>query len=171
MTGIDVRGERPDDAEAIRTVTREAFAGAPHADGSEPVIPERLRESGALTLSLVAEAGGDVVGHVAASPVAIASDGPPRDGWFGIGPLSVRPDMQRRGVGTALMGACLAEMREAGAAGCVLIGDPGYYGRFGFASNAALDYAGVPSAYVLALPFGDDRPEGTLHFDPAFGGA
>ena len=171
MNGIVVREERPDDADVIREVTRQAFASANHADGSEPLIPERLRQRGALTLSLVAQAGGEVVGHVAVSPVEIAADDRPDRGWFGIGPLSVRPDMQRQGVGKALMRECLARLRDTGAAGCVLVGDPEYYGRFGFASNAALAYADVPNDYVLALPFGDDPPAGTIHFDPAFGGA
>ena len=168
---VSIRDERPGDEAAIRNVTKDAFANAPYADGSEPLIPERLREAGALTLSIVAERDGEVVGHVAFSPVEIVTNSGVKHGWRGIGPLSVRPDAQRQGIGTALMHEGLRRTREAGAPGCVLIGDPNYYGRFGFAAREGLTYAEVPSAYVLALPFADVEPKGNILFHPAFGGS
>jgi putative acetyltransferase len=90
-----IREERADDREAIRTLTARAFEGHPHSDGSEPRIIERLREQGALTLSLVAVTDDGVVGQVAFSP-ASSSDRLPS--WFGLGPLSVSPEIQRHRV-------------------------------------------------------------------------
>ena len=69
-----IRPERAGDIEAIRTLTQTAFETAPHADGTEHLIIDRLRAAGALTLSLVAEVDGAIVGHVAFSPVTV-SDG------------------------------------------------------------------------------------------------
>ena len=170
--GIAIRSERGCDAEAIRAVTEAAFEGAVHADGSEPGIPAALRADGALAISLVAEraaksgAGeGEIVGHVAFSPVELGGEG----GWLGVGPLSVRPDLQRSGIGGSLMREGLERARAGGARGCVLIGDPGYYRRFGFAAREGLRYGTVPDAYVMALPFGAGEPTGTIRFHPAFG--
>src|SRR5262245_55623298 len=93
---MEIRGERPGDARAIRSITNAAFAGAEHSSGTEAAIVDALRASGAMTVSLVAVAGNEVVGHVAFSPVRI--DG--QDfGWYGLGPVSVRPDCQKQGIG------------------------------------------------------------------------
>src|SRR5690606_18603384 len=114
---------------AIHTLVAAAFDGHPHSDGSEPAIVDRLRADGDLTISLVAEDGGEIVGHIAFSPVTI-SDG--NEGWFGLGPVAVAPQRQREGIGAALIEHGLALLRERGSAGCVVLGDPAYYGRFGF---------------------------------------
>ena len=130
-----IRDERPEDVDAIRNLTARAFAGMPYSDGTESAIVDRLREAGTLTLSLVAAMDGAVVGHVAFSPVAI-SDG--SKDWFGLGPISVEPQHQREGIGSALVDAGLSRLKALGARGCVLVGDPGYYGRFGFSTGPAL---------------------------------
>jgi putative acetyltransferase len=143
-------------------VTAAAFEGRPYAAGTEPFIVLALRRAGALTISLVAELDSRVVGHVAFSPVAI-SDGagvsPP--GWFGLGPVSVLPELQGRGIGTALIEEGLRRLRTLGAAGCLLEGDPAYYGRFGFRHHAGLMYEGAPPEVVQAL-------QGNLHLHQAF---
>ena len=162
---MEIRPETPGDAAAIGEITTAAFRTAAHSSGTEAAIVERLRADRALVLSLVAVEGDEIVGHVAASPVTV--DG--QAGWMGIGPISVAPDRQRRGLGSALMVAVLAELREGGAKGAVLVGDPAYYERFGFAAQTGLAVRGVPPAYVLALPFGQDAPEGIVAFHPAFG--
>ncbi|TPE49373.1 GNAT family N-acetyltransferase [Amaricoccus solimangrovi] len=160
-----IRPERPADAGPIRAVTKAAFATAPHAAGTEAEIIEGLRVAGALALSLVAEEGGEVIGHVAFSPVTIGGAA----GWFGLGPVSVRPDRQRAGIGRALIGAGLARLRAWGAAGCVLVGDPDYYRRFGFASDPGVSYPGVPGEYVLRLVLAGPPARGAAVFHPAFG--
>ena len=162
---IAIRHERAPDAAAIRAVTEAAFRNAPHASGTEPSIVESLRSAGALTLSLVAEKDGAVVGHVALSPVSI-SDRTPR--WFGLGPISVVPEWQRRGIGSQLMREALQLLRERGAAGCVLLGDPAYYGRFGFRAEPGLVLPDVPPELFQALAFGSSLPRGVVTYHEAF---
>lgn len=95
-----IRSEEPADRSAIREVVRQAFAQAPHSSGTEPVIVDKLREKGALTLSLVAVEGAQIVGHIGVSPVIIA-EAPGM--WFGLGPVSVRPSRQGKGVGSSMV--------------------------------------------------------------------
>ena len=84
-----LRSERPADERAIRALTKAAFAGAPHASGTEAAIIDALRREGALTLSLVAEDAQGIVAHLCFSPVQI---GGLDCGWFGLGPVSVAED-------------------------------------------------------------------------------
>ncbi len=158
------RPETPEDAGAIRTLTAAAFATAPHSDGSEPAIVDRLRAAGDLLLSLLA-LDDTPVAHVAFSPVVL--DAPGR--WIAIGPVSVMPDRQGEGIGTALIESGLARMREAGLAGCVLLGEPGYYARFGFRNDLGLTFGDAAACYVQGLPFGTTLPRGEVAFAPAFG--
>ena len=157
--------ERPEDADAIRAVTTAAFADAAHASGTEAAIVDALRKAGALTLSLVAREQERVVGHVAFSPITI--DGTDR-GWYGLGPVSVDPTRQRRGIGRALILHGLSRLRERAAAGCVVVGDPAYYRRFGFAPDPALRLDGVPPEYFLCLLFAAAPPAGTVGYHSAF---
>ncbi|MBB3190721.1 GNAT family N-acetyltransferase [Halomonas cerina] len=160
-----LRPETPADAEAIEVVTVAAFREAPHTSHTEQHIVRALREAGALSVSLVAKCDGELVGHVAASKVTL-SDGTPD--WFGLGPVSVLPAWQGRGIGSALVEACLTRLRERGARGCVLVGEPGYYQRFGFRAVPELVLSGVPSKYFMALSWGDEWPQGEVAFHPAF---
>jgi putative acetyltransferase len=166
MLGIIVRPESPADAVVIEAVTVAAFVNAPHAAHTEQFIVAALRKAGQLTVSLVAELGGEIVGHVAVSPVVL-TDGSP--GWFGLGPISVLPGHQGRGIGSRLMNEALRLLRERSAAGCVLVGDPGYYRRFGFRAAPSLTYPGVPAEYLLALAFGPAVPRAEVRFHAAFG--
>ncbi|MGY6270334.1 GNAT family N-acetyltransferase [Achromobacter denitrificans] len=147
---MQIRPESPRDREAIFTLTQDAFKNLAHSGQTEGYIIDALREAGALTLSLVAWEDDGIVGHAAFSPVTI-SDG--SADWYGLGPLAVRPDRQGRGIGAALLREGLARLEASGAAGCVVLGDPGYYGRFGFACAPALTYPGVPPEYFMALAF------------------
>jgi putative acetyltransferase len=160
-----IRPEIPADVAAIHAVTAAAFLHAPHTDHTEQFVVDGLRRAGALTISLVAEDAGRIVGHVAVSPVSI-SDG--STGWYGLGPISVLPDGQRRGIGSLLMHAALAQLREMGAAGCVLLGDPAYYARFGFKPMAGLTLPGVPKEYFQAVGWSALRPVGEVAYHPAF---
>jgi putative acetyltransferase len=164
---IFLRPERPDDVGVIRTLTETAFKTAPHADGTEHLIIDRLRAAGALTLSLVVEADGVVVGHVAFSPVTV-SDGSPD--WYGLGPISVDPARQGEGIGSKLVHEGLAQLKTLGAAGCVLLGDPAYYGRFGFAPDPKLTLDGVPPEYFMRVAFSPVYGGGTVSYHPGFYG-
>src|SRR5579863_1698947 len=131
-TGVTIRMERSADADAIGRVIEAAFQDAPYTSHAEHLIVSTLRRCNQLTISLVAEEGDVIVGHVAISPVTISSG---KTGWYGLGPLAVLPLRQSRGIGSILTDAALAELRRRGGAGCVVLGDPGYYGRFGFRAN------------------------------------
>lgn len=163
------RPENVQDIAEIRALMAAAFKDAPHSDGREGAIVDALRAAGALTVSLVAEQEGEIVGHVAFSPVAIG--GKAAD-WYGLGPVAVRPDRQRHGIGTRLVGAGLELIKDLGAAGCVVLGDPGYYARFGFEADPALQFPGVPAAYFQRLDFGHAAGRGgVVVYHPAFYGA
>lgn len=166
MIDLVIRSETLADVAAIANVTRAAFATLPISDGSEPAIIDSLRCDGALTLSLVAvDSGGDVVGHVACSPVEV-SDG--TTGWFGMGPLSVRPDVHGQGIGSALVNAALSRLNDLSAGGCVLLGDPAYYRRFGFTPLPGVELPGVNAGHFLGLVLRGDAPTGVVTYHPAF---
>jgi putative acetyltransferase len=118
-----------------------------------------------LALSLVAVDNDRVIGHIAASPVSI-SDG--TDGWYGIGPVSVTPEWQGRGIGSQLLRRAVAELQGTGAAGCVLLGDPRCYARFGFRPEAALVLPDVPPEYFQAMSFCAVVPKGRVSYHEAF---
>ncbi|WP_454813718.1 GNAT family N-acetyltransferase [Labrys neptuniae] len=162
---MQIRPERADDIGIIRAVTKAAFEAMAHSSQTEAAIVDALRAAGALTLSLVAEKAGEIVGHVAFSPVTI--DGAFRR-WYGLGPVSVRPDCQRDGIGRALIEAGLADLRRLMAEGCVVLGDPAYYSRFGFKNDARLCLPGLPPVYFQCLPFGADTPHGNVAYHPGF---
>ena len=88
--------------------------------------------------------------------------------WHGLGPISVLPGRQRSGLGTALMNAALDRLQRLGSAGCVLVGDPAFYGRFGFASDPAVEVEGVPAMYTLVRRFHPDEARGAAKFHRAF---
>ena len=169
-----IRAEQAQDAAAIEAVTIAAFLHAPHTDHTEQFVVRALRAAGQLRLSLVAELGagdagagatGGIVGHVAASPVQLSCGAAH---WYGLGPLSVLPAFQKRGIGGQLMTAALAQLRQLGAAGCVLLGDPAYYRRFGFQAEPSLVLPDVPPEYFQALVFSGAVPTATVSYHAAF---
>lgn len=162
---IQIRPETPADIASIDAVTVAAFLEAPHTDHTEQFIVAALRRSSQLTVSLVAEQSGAIVGHVAASPVTIAGAD---IGWYGLGPVSVLPHLQGKGIGTQLIDAALEQLRVLGAGGCVVLGDPGYYERFGFKATDALTLPGVPAEYFQALSFGMRMPQGAVAYHASF---
>lgn len=161
-----IRQEQEQDCDAVKQVTADAFALMEHSNQTELAIIAALRDAGALTISLVATDGDEIIGHVAFSPVTI--DGEDHR-WFGLGPVSVRPDLQGRGIGSALIRQGLNELRAQGAAGCVLLGNPGYYRRFGFENDPDLRYPGAPPEYFMRLTFGGSDPAGQVEYHAAFG--
>jgi predicted N-acetyltransferase YhbS len=144
---IKIREESPDDVLAISRVTAAAFLAAPHTSHTEEFVVGALRR------------------HVAISPTAISGN---EVGWYGLGPVSVLPSYQRRGIGSALIMDALLVLSSSGAAGCVVLGDPAFYERFGFSANAALTLPGFPPQNLLAVAFDTSIPKGVVSYHEAF---
>jgi putative acetyltransferase len=132
---------------------------------SEAEVIEALRRDGALALSLVGELDGQVIAHIAFSPMRIGRDG--RD-WYQLGPVAVIPERQRAGHGSALIREGLRRLQLMGAAGCVLLGYPPYYARFGFELDPALTYGGNPNPALQRLVFSGPPPRGEIALHSAF---
>ena len=162
---VTIRNETSVDVSAISEVTIAAFNTLEISNHTEQFIIEALRAGNALTVSLVAEMDGRVIGHIAFSPVTI-SDGTPD--WYGLGPVSVSPEYQRQGIGKALIREGLAQLREMHARGCCLVGHPEYYRKFGFDNVPELVHEGVPPEVFLAMSFDGNIPQGTVTFHEGF---
>ncbi len=162
---MTISKERPQDIEAISRLTEAAFRNEEYSSHTEHFIVNALRRTGQLSISLVAAEHDEILGHVAISPVSISSG---VTGWYGLGPISVRPDRQGKGIGSALMWAALQQLRQQGAAGCVVLGDPAYYGRFGFKAHPGLELPDVPPEYFQALSFTGELPVGVVKYAAAF---
>ena len=145
-----IRSETRDDIALIFAVTQTAFATNPHSRKVEGLIIDSLRNRGSLALSLLAEEAGQIVGHAAFSPVNVSSD---ETDWFGLGPVAVLPQWQNEGIGSRLIQTGLRQLRRQGAAGCVVLGEPDYYQRFGFRHDPTMVLRGVPPEYFMVLPF------------------
>jgi len=161
---ILIRPGRPADVAAIRAIHEASFPTA-----AEARLVDLLREAGRLAASLVAEVGGAVAGHVAFSPVTVGSGAV----GAGLAPLAVLPDYRRRGVGAELVAAGMAACREAGFGWAVVLGEPDYYGRFGFRPAPGFglsdEYGGGDAFQVVeltpgALPVG----AGLVRYAPEF---
>jgi putative acetyltransferase len=142
-----------------------AFANHPFSHQTEHLIVEGLRADNALTLSLVSEVDGEVVGQIAFSPVKIDSQD---CGWLGLGPVTVLPAYQRQGIGQALVNEGLKQVRGLGAKDCFLVGDPAFYERFGFQNSPALKMEGVPPNVLMCLLMDGEMPKGEVTHHPAF---
>ena len=162
---IEIRAETDADRSAITEVTIAAFKTLERSHHTEQFIIEALRAAKALTVSLVAEVDGRVIGHIAFSPVTI-SDGTQH--WYGLGPVSVLPAYQRQGIGTALIREGLSRLREMNAQGCCLVGHPDYYRKFGFKNMSGLVHEGVSQEVFFALSFDGHTPQGTVVFHEGF---
>ena len=160
-----IRSESSEDIGAIAEVTIAAFRTLEISNHTEQFIIEALRAARALTVSLVAEVRGRVVGHIAFSPVTI-SDG--TQNWYGLGPLSVLPEYQRQGIGKALIHEGLFGLKSMRARGCCVVGHPAYYKKFGFDNVPELVHEGVPPEVFLALSFDGNTPGGTVTFHDGF---
>ncbi|MFC7520871.1 GNAT family N-acetyltransferase [Xanthomonas populi] len=155
------------DAAAIELLTMVAFMRSEHSRHDEQHVIAALRNDGALTLSLVVDHDGYVVGHLAVSPVSLSDHSP---GWYALGPLAIGPGHQRQGLGTRLVQSALANLRERGAAGCLALGAPVFFKRLGFAVEPGLVLPDVPASELQALSFGDRLlPLADVSYHPAFG--
>lgn len=164
---LTIRPETATAVPSIRSLIQTAFADTEHSDGTEHLIVDRLRENGNLSVSLVAVRDDQIIGHVSASPVSV-------DGWFGIAPLAVTAEEREQGVGKQLMEAVIDRLRTGGADVAVLLGEPAYYGRFGFAHIPGITMEGLPddfAAFFQTLPLNDvPLSPHTISYDRAFGG-
>ena len=161
-----IRPETAADIDAIRNATDLAFRDMPYASGTEADIVNRLRDQGALSLSLVATIDDEVVGHVAFSPAKAADASQP---WFTLGPVSVVPERQRQGIGSALMKRGLEILRKQQALGCILTGNPDYYRRFGFEVSPENSVAEEYAEFFMVKRLANINPTGAIAFHAAFG--
>ena len=160
-----IRNETISDIAAINEVTIAAFKNLAISNHTEQYIINALRKAKALTISLVAEMDGQVVGHIAFSPVTI-SDG--AADWYGLGPVSVLPEHQKNGIGKFLISEGLSLLKKLDGQGCVLVGHPAYYKRLGFQNLPTLIHEGVPQEVFFALPFTEKVPKGIVVFHEGF---
>lgn len=165
ISALSIRRERSTDRTAIYALTELAFRGRPYADGDEQDVINRLRDNEALTLSLVATIDEEVVGHIAFSP---ASYPDATQDWYALGPVSVTPSLQGQGIGAALIESGLARIKEIGAIGCILTGNPNYYKRFGFELTPANAPENEPAEYFMVKKFSQTELQGSFAFHWAF---
>ncbi len=162
---MEIRPEQPSDIATIREITKAAFAPMAYSSQTEAEIVDALRKADALAISLVAIDKDAVIGHVAFSPVTIEGR---NLGWYGLGPVSVRPDRQKQGIGGNLIRQGLSQLKEMGAMGCIVLGDPGYYKHFGFENDDALIFEGVPAEYFMRLRLDGPLPAGKVNYHDGF---
>jgi putative acetyltransferase len=165
---IEIREERPADAATIRRVVEAAFKGKAEAE-----LVDRLRAGGRFGIALLAATGRTVAGFALLTDVTLAGSGlEPRGA--GLAPLAVRPTFQKRGIGALLVRAALDRARAAGYGFVVLLGDPGYYGRFGFRTGAVLGLAcefDAPEEAFMAIELSPGvlaGVTGTVRYPPEF---
>jgi putative acetyltransferase len=162
---VAIRNEVDADIDAINEVTLKAFKALEVSNHTEQFIIAALRKDKALTISLVAELDGRVIGHIAFSPVTF-SDG--TRNWYGLGPVSVLPEYQRKGIGRALIREGLSRLKSLNARGCCLVGHPEYYRKFGFDNVSGLVCEGVPQEVFFVLSLDGHIPQGTVTFHEGF---
>jgi putative acetyltransferase len=168
-TVVTVREETRADVAVIHQVNVAAFG-----TDAEAKLVGTLRDNSALTLSLVAESGGRIVGHIAFSPVVVTTAGGATVEGIGLAPMAVVPELQRTGIGGRLIEEGLRRLRDAGHRFCIVLGHAGYYPRHAFVPAGAHGLRWEKpghdeSFFVQALaPGGLDGVEGTVRYRPEF---
>jgi putative acetyltransferase len=168
VSGWAIRPEQSGDEPAIHDLVKRAFAPMPFSEGDEQDLVDALRADGDLVLSLVAvDSGGVIVGHIGFSPVTVDQAD---CGWFQMAPVSVSPEVQFVGIGSALIKAGLAQLRGDGAKGVAVVGNAAYYGRFGFGVIPGLaPLSDHDAPYFRAQVLAGAAPQGVLRYAAAFG--
>ena len=162
---VNVRPENTNDLETIENLISSAFENHPYSNHKEQFIVSQLRVSSALSVSIVAEHDEKIIGHIAFSAVKINGE---ECSWYGLAPVSVVPEQQKSGVGSQLIKAGLEAIKHKGAKGCVLLGEPEYYEKFGFRAVDSLVLEGVPPEFFLCLSFDEVIPSGKVEYHQAF---
>jgi putative acetyltransferase len=161
-----IRYARPADHPAIEAVLLAAFGRA-----DEGGLVRRLRANEDVVFEMVAEEAGELVGHILFSRLWADR----RELYAGLAPLAVLPGRQKSGLGSALVKTSLENAREFGCHGVLVLGDPAYYGRFGFSAEAAREvgapYRGLAAFQALALEEGAFAGPMSVSYPDAFGGA
>jgi len=165
---MEIRPFTASDADAVFEVHRRAFDGRTE----ESHIVQRLHDADRAVVSLVAVANDRIVGHVLFSPTTVDECGEPIE-LVGLAPVGVLPEDQNEGVGSLLIQHGLEACREAGVDAVVVLGDPGFYARFGFerASEYGLgnEYGADEGFMVKPLHDGTlDDVEGVVRYQPEF---
>lgn len=159
-----IRAETPGDLPQIREVLTASFPSS-----AEARLVDALRDAGRLRISLVAVERDQVVGHVAFSPVTLAGT----DDGLGLAPVAVAPGFRRRGIADRLIREGLAICKDGGCGFAVVLGDPAYYGRFGFEAarrwGLSDEYGGGDAFQALEIR-PDSIPEagGLVRYAPEF---
>ncbi|MCX2979894.1 N-acetyltransferase [Halieaceae bacterium IMCC14734] len=167
MIELLIRKECAADCDSIRSITVSAFRGMPYAGGDEQDVIDRLRSANALTLSLIAVIEEEVVGHIAFSPATTSDGSCP---WFALGPVSVIPERQCKGVGRALIENGLAQLKSMNALGCILTGNPAYYKKFGFQLAPENAPSNEPAEFFMLKQLSSGVAQGQFSFHEAFYG-
>jgi predicted N-acetyltransferase YhbS len=180
MNGLKIRLETPADRYTVEALTREAFWKFWETDGrvicDEHLLVHRLRFAPSVVqeLNLVAEWDGKIVGHIIYSKSKVMNHSGCEHEVLTFGPLSVLPEVQKRGIGQALMRHSLVEAKRLGYRAVVIYGHPEYYPRVGFKRAAGFgitDADGKTFDYIMALPLYDgalDGISGKHYIDPAY---
>jgi len=163
-----IRPETPEDVDSIRYVNEQAFG-----QEDESKLIEKLRNHGVLTISLVAIQDGEIVGHIAFSPVVIESERSSFEA-IALAPMAVLPAYQRKGIGSQMVRAGLEECRLLGHNIIVVLGHPDYYPRFGFVPASTYGIKceyNVPDEVFMTLELHSGAlsgRSGTVKYQPEF---
>lgn len=166
MDQVTIRPEVDADHPSIRQVHRLAFG-----QDAEGILVDALRNSGLVTLSLVAELDGQVVGHILFSGIRIVSKVRSVDA-LALAPMAVLPEHQRKGIGSSLIESGLEQCRQAGHRIVIVVGHPNYYTRFGFSPELAVplesEYAGEAFMAFELVPGALEGVAGVVQYSPPF---
>ncbi|TGQ07938.1 MULTISPECIES: N-acetyltransferase [unclassified Mesorhizobium] len=163
MSMMSIRAATPRDREAIRLVEEHAFG-----QQAEAGLVDALVTGGDAVVELVAEEDGQVVGHILFSRLYVQNGGK-RFAAVALAPLAVEPSFHGTGIGGALIREAHVRLKEAGETLAVVLGDPTYYGRFGYAHDRAAKFESEYQGEALqALAWGDAPETGRLVYATAF---
>lgn len=163
-----IRPEREQDFDEIRELVKTAFAGAPHTDGDEHNLVDRLRctDEYIPALSLIAEIGGTIAGFAMFSRINIADAEA-----IALAPLAVLPEFQNQGIGRALIEYGHRKAEELGYCCSVVLGEPEYYSQSGYRMSLPLGITApfdVQPQYYMVCPLKAEVPRGTVRYSQAF---
>ncbi len=153
------------DADAIATVIGVAFTASRFGLHNEITVARTLLGQTPLCCAMLAEDGTGPVGCAVVSPVTISGHA---SHWYGLGPVAVVPGRQQQGIGSRLVQGVLAHLQAHRAAGCVVLGSPALYGRFGFQEDPGLTLPGYDRAHFLVLRWRDRHASGSVRYHPVF---
>ncbi len=169
---IGIRAATAADADAIDAVIRAAFAGTDFGHQGEVELVRMIDADGDALVSLVAEQGGVIVGHVLFSRMEVEADGAALSG-AGLAPVSVVPGSQGQGIGDVLIRAGLDALREQGVVISFVLGHESYYPRFGYSPDLAARFASpFAGPHFMAMMLDSDAAwplGGRADYAPAFG--